>query len=189
MKIFNSRLFKVLIVLFIFGFLLGIVSFIVIKDNSGIINYFESLKNNDYISFSSFISLLISNYKYAFIIWILGILFFLSIITPFIIIFRGILVGFTISSIIYSFHIKGLLYAFIMLFPCTIINELVFILLSFYSINFSFKLFNIFKNNKFINIRSFTKNYFYIFLILLVTLLLSSLFETYITSNIIRFMI
>ena len=103
MKIIKSRLFKILVILFIFGFILGIISFYISKYNSFIIDYFNMIENNNYNHFEYLISTLISNYKYAFIIWIFGIIFFLSVITPFIIIFRGISVGFTIFSIILTF--------------------------------------------------------------------------------------
>lgn len=189
MKIIKSRLFKILIVLFIFGFCLGIISSFISKDNSSIINYFTTLENEKYNYLNGLILSFFYNLKYSFIIWILGIIFCLSFITPIIIIFRGISVGFTIFSIIIEFKIKGFILSLIMLFPVMIINELVFLLLSYYSIRFSIKCFNSFKNNSLINIKTFTKNYIYIFLILTLVLFISSIFETFITSNIVKFMI
>ena len=75
------------------------------------------------------------------------------------------------------------------MFPVLIINELLFILFSYYSINFSFRLYNAIKNNKNINVKDFSKNYILIFLILLVLLIISSLFEIFISSNLIKFVI
>jgi len=189
MKIIKSRIFKILIALFIVGFFLGIISNLLMNDNNSIINYFSLIEQNKFNYFSSLINSIFTNYKYALIIWISGIVFFLSFIIPFIIVFRGISVGFTICGIICSFKLKGLLYALIFLIPSILINELVYLFLSYYSINFSLKVFNAIKNNKLINIKSFSKNYLYIFLIFLGILLMSSLFEIYITSNIIKFVI
>ncbi len=186
MKIIKSRIFKILIALFIFGIVLGIISFIISKDNSSLYNYFTILKEGNFNYLNGLISSISYNYKYAFFIWIIGIVFFISFISLFIIVFRGICLGFSICSIFYTFKIKGLLYSLILLFPCTIVNEIVYLLLSFYSINFSIKVFNAIKKNKFINIRSFTKNYLYILLIFLTVLFISSLFEVYISSNILK---
>ena len=189
MKIIKSRIFKILVSLFIIGFFLGIISNIILDDNNTIINYFSLIENNNFNHFSSLISSITSNYKYAIILWTSGIIFFLSFIVPILIIFRGISVGFTIFSIICSFKIKGVLYSLILLFPSIIINEFIFILLGYYACNFSIKCFNAIKNNKLINIKSFTKNYFIIFIFCLVLLLISSLIEIYITSNILKFVI
>ena len=112
-----------------------------------------------------------------------------SFIIPFIILYRGISLGLTLFSIIVIFKTKGLLISFILLFPTVLLNELIFLLLSYYAINFSLKVYRSIKNNKMINIKSFSRNYFYIFLISLGLLLLSSIFEIYITSNIIKYVL
>ena len=189
MKIIKSKVFKLLVVFFIVGFFLGIITNIIYSDNSKIIDYFNLLKNDNPNYFNGLIISISNNYKYAFIIWIFGIIFFLSFLVQFIIVFRGISVGFTLSSIILTFKLKGLIIALIMMIPVMIINEIIFILLSYYSVHFSIKSFKAIKYNKYINIKSFTKNYFYIFLILISILFISSLFEIYITSNIIKFVL
>ena len=190
MKIINSRLFRVLVSLFFIGILLGIISFIIgDKDTNYIINYFSLIKSNNFNYLTSLISSIYSNYKYAFIILFCSITLLLSFIIPIIIIFRGISAGFTIISIIYTYKVKGLLLSLIIMFPVLIINELLFILFSYYSINFSFRLYNAIKNNKNINVKDFSKNYILIFLILLVLLIISSLFEIFISSNLIKFVI
>ena len=189
MKIIKNRVFKILVILFIVGFFLGIIFNIIINDNSKLINYFTLIKDGSFNYLNGFISSMCYNYKIAFIIWIIGIVFFLFLLIPFIIIFRGISLGFTLCGIICSFGIKGLIIGLIMLFPCILLNEFVYILLSYYSINFSYKCFKVIKTNKLINIRSFIKNYFYIFTIILSCLLISSLFEIFITSNILKFVL
>lgn len=190
MKIIKSRLFKVLVILFIFGFILGIISFFIFnKNNNEIVNYYMMIKNNKINYLNSFFNSILYNYKYISIIFIFGLIFFLSFLTPLIIIFRGISLGFTLISIICSFKMKGLILGLILLFPVGLLNELIFILISYYSIHFSFKVYNAIKNNKNINIKSFCKNYLIIFLIFLSILTISSLFETFISSNIIKFVL
>lgn len=191
MKIINSKIFKILVVTLVIGFILGIISFIFMDKSSlqsSIINYINLIKNDNYNYSNGLILSIISNIKYSSIIWISGIIFFCSLVIPLIIIYRGISLSLTISAIIYTYKLKGVLYALIIVFP-TILNELIFLFLSYYSINFSIKCFNTIKNNKDINLRSFIKNYFYIFLILSSLLIISSLIEIYLCSNIIKFVV
>lgn len=191
MKIINSKIFKILVVTLVIGFIIGIISFIFMDKSSlqsSIINYINLIKNDNYNYSNGLILSIISNIKYSSIIWISGIIFFCSLVIPLIIIYRGISLSLTISTIIYTYKLKGVLYALIIVFP-TILNELIFLFLSYYSINFSIKCFNTIKNNKDINLRSFIKNYFYIFLILSLLLIISSIIEIYLCSNIIKFVV
>ena len=191
MKIINSKIFKILVVTLVIGFIIGIISFIFMDKTSlqsSIINYINLIKNDSYNYSNGLISSIISNIKYSSIVWISGIIFFCSLIIPLIIIYRGISLSLTISTIIYTYKLKGMLYALIIVFP-TILNEIIFLFLSYYSINFSIKCFNTIKNNKDINLRSFIKNYFYIFLILSLLLIISSIIEIYLCSNIIKYVV
>ena len=191
MKIINSKIFKILVVTLIIGFIIGIISFIFMDKTSlqsSIINYINLIKNDSYNYSNGLISSIISNIKYSSIIWISGIIFFCSLIIPLIIIYRGISLSLTISTIIYTYKLKGTLYALIIVFP-TILNEIIFLFLSYYSINFSIKCYNTIKNNKDINLRLFIKNYFYIFLILSLLLIISSIIEIYLCSNIIKYVV
>ena len=195
MKIIKTKLFKSLLVSFFIGIFIGIICFILLSSNEKIslsddlTNYINLIQEGNFKYFPSLIKSFISSYKYLVLIWIFGIVFFCSLLIPFIIVYRGILLGFTISSIIYVFHIKGILYALIMLIPSTIIIEFILILISYYSITFATKSFNAIKKDKTINLRHFIKNYFYIFLVLSLVTLLSSVYEIYIGSNIIKFVV
>lgn len=191
MKIINSKIFKILVVTLVIGFIIGIISFIFMDKSSlqsSIINYINLIKNDNYNYSNGLISSIISNIKYSSIIWISGIIFFCSLIIPLIIIYRGISLSLTISTIIYTYKLKGTLYALIIVFP-TMLNEIIFLFLSYYSINFSIKCYNTIKNNKDINLRLFIKNYFYIFLILSLLLIISSIIEIYLCSNIIKYVV
>ena len=192
MKIIKSRIFKVLILLFILGLLFGVISFIFMDKTSlenYTLNYVDLISKNNFDYIKGLINTLISIYKYLSILCIFCIIFFLFPLVPLIIIYRGISIGLMISSIIYSFKLKGFLYALIILFPAKIINELIYIIMSYYSISFSLKIYNAIKTNKSINITSFSKNYFYILLIFIVALTLTSIFEVYLSTNIIKLVI
>lgn len=191
MKIIKTKIFRVLIVSFIFGIILGIISFILSDKkiiSTDIINYINLVENGKFNYSLGLINSIFSNLKFSFFIWIFGILFILSFLCIILIIFKGISLGFVFSSIIYVYKLKGALYAFVLSLNA-IFNIFIFIFLSYYSIRFSIKSFNAWRNNRQINYKSFFINYTYIYIILLFILILSSLFEIYISSNIIKFVV
>lgn len=191
MKIIKSKLFKTLFFIFLFGIVCGIISYIFMnKDavNNNIVNYVKLISSNDYNYFNGFIMNLYNDFKFYSLIWIFGIIFICSIFIPILIIFKGISIGFSISTIIYTFKIKGILYSVILMLP-NILRCIIFILLSYYSIIFSYKCYNAFKEDNSINIKKFILNYFYIYLILLFILIIICLIETYICFNILKFVV
>ena len=176
MKIIKSKLFKTLFFIFLFGIVCGIISYIFMnKDavNNNIVNYVKLIGSNDYNYLNGFIMNLYNDFKFYSLIWIFGIIFICSIFIPILIIFKGISIGFSISTIIYTFKIKCI----------------IFILLSYYSISFSYTCYNAFKEDNSINIKKFILNYFYIYLILLFILIIICLIETYICFNILKFVV
>lgn len=191
MKIINSKLFKTLFFIFLFGIVCGIISYIFMnKDsvNSNVVNYVKLISSNDYNYLNGFMMNLYNDFKCYSLIWIFGIVFICSIFIPVLIIFKGISIGFSISTIIYTFKIKGILYSLILMLP-NILKCIIFMLLSYYSINFSYKCYNAFKEDNSINIKKFILNYFYIYLILLFILIIICLIETYICFNILKFVV
>ncbi len=191
MKIIKSKIFKALTLIVMVGILLGIISFIITNKKeikSDLINYFNLIKNGKFNYTNSLITSLFNNFKYSFLIWIFGIIFIFSFISILLIVYKGISLGFMLSGIIYTFKVKGLLYGLILSIPC-ILNILIYIFLAYYCINFSIKSLNAFRNNRQINYKSFFINYIYVYLILLVLLIISSLIETYICSNLLKFVL
>ena len=189
MKIINSRIFKTLVAIFILGIIIGIITYFIIGSKSNnIISYFESIKNDKFYYGYGLLNSIKYNFKYLIIIWLGGIVFIFAFIIPFLGIFRGISAGFTVTMIIYTYGIKGLILSLIILFPI-ILNEIVYLLQSYYSIKLSFKTYSIIKENRSINLKQFIKNYFYQFIIFSIVLFISCLIEIYITSNILRFVL
>ena len=191
MKIIKSRIFKALTLIVMISILLGIISFIITNKKEikfDLINYITLIKNGKFNYTNSLITSLFNNFKYSFLIWIFGIIFIFSFISILLIVYKGISLGFMLSGIIYTFKVKGLLYGLILSIPC-ILNIFIYIVLAYYSINFSIKSLNAFRNNRQINYKSFYINYIYIYLILLIILIISSLIETYICSNLLKFVL
>lgn len=192
MKIIKSRIFKALVFLFVVGLVLGIISYFfidtsVISDN--IKNYFNLIENGNFNYFVSLLNSIISNNKYLLFIWISGIILISFFFVPLFILYKGICIGLLLISLIVNLKIKGLLIFIALLVPCILINIIIYILCGYYSLNFSNRLYNCIKKEKLINIKSFSKNYFYIYVIFTVVLIISSIFEIYISSNIIKFVV
>lgn len=189
MKIIKSRIFKALVILFVIGFILGIISYFIINNNDideNIYNYFELIKQGNFNYLKSLFNSIILNNKWLFFIWISGILLISFILIPFIIIYKGISLGIIFISLILTFKIKGIILFILLLFPSVLINEIIYIFCGYYSLNFSMKTYNSIKKNKLINIKSFYNNYFYIYIIFTIVLIISSIIEIYVSSNIIK---
>ena len=72
--------------------------------------------------------------------------------------FKGLILGFSISSLISIFSYKGVIYSFIYIFPAQLISILSFLMISFYSINFSLMLFKMIFNKRQVNVKREFKN-------------------------------
>lgn len=192
MKIIKSRIFKILIILFIVGFVLGIITYFMIDNtiiNENMYNYFDLIKSGDFKYLRSLFNSIIFNNKYLFIIWVSGIILVSIFAIPIIIIYRGISLGLTLVSLLVTFKIKGLLYFVLLIIPSGLLNEILYIFCSYYSLNFSMKIYNSIKKDKLINIKSFSKNYIYIYIIFTIVMLISNIIEIYISSNLIKYVV
>lgn len=144
-----------------------------IKDNN--LNYVLALKNGS-----------INTLAFIIIVWLLGI----SIIGLPIIIFmyfsKLFIVGFSISSIIKIYGLKGCLISFAYIFPHHILYIIVYTILTLYSIKLSIKiLFSIIKKDK-IDFKPIINKYLFLLLISIVVSFLALLFEVFITPKFIN---
>ena len=185
----NQRnLYIFLIGLALLAFIFGIIFIFLIDKDSQL--YIKESINNYYMnynsSFNSFFKALFNNYIYLILIFILGI----SIIgIPFVIImylYKCFIFGFSFSSLLYSFGFKGLIISIFSL----VINKLLFLvillLISFYSISFSIKLFKYLFLKKSINFIDSMNKYIRILLISLISSLIISIYEGFISSYILK---
>lgn len=186
----KNKVLKTVIIIYIVSLILGIITYFLsnINIDNTILNYINSFKNNlNYIS--GLKRTIFHNLNYSFLIWLSGLLIIGIIFSPISLILRGISLGITITSIIVQFKLKGLILAIIMLISNIILYELIFILLSYYSINLSIKTIKTLKQNTQINIKSYYKNYFIRYLILLLILIITSIIDIYIVSTILKYII
>lgn len=121
------------------------------------------------------------NILYIISIFILGISTIGLVFNGFIVYLKGFVTGFCVSSMIYIYKVKGLLLGLIYLIPHNIINILIILSLSIYSIIFSLGIIKQITGKR-INTINLLKRYTFIFLVSLGIIILTSIIEVYFTT-------
>lgn len=174
-----------LLISFIFGmFFITILSStdkVTLKEY--ITNFFTSIKQGKIISLYK--TLINNNLG----ILITAILAFSVVLFPLVIViifYKGFTLAFTITSLIYTFKIKGIILAIIYVFPSLIFNLVFYFIMCYYSFKLSLILFNKVINKDATNINKFLKKYLVIILICIVFVSLFSLYDTYLLPSLIK---
>lgn len=171
--------------LIILGIICGTIFFIIINNDEKqevikqINNFFKSIDTNTINNGLAFKNSLYSNLIILIIIWILGMSVIGLFINIFLVYLKSFIIGFSISSIIATYGIKGIPASIIYIFPHQIINLLAISIMGIYSILFSIYIIKLIikKNNK--NNRSMIKKYMLIFIITIIMIFIASLLEAY----------
>lgn len=194
-KLIDKRIIKTLVIVFVLGFIGGILFLILTNKLDKLIikneieEYFNLFKDNKIIGLDNLINSFKNNITYITIILVSNIVFVLCPLTYFVNFYKGFLIGFLTSSIILTFKFKGIFYSLLVLIPHQLLMNLLIIIYSSIMIKFAFKLFNAYKNKENINIRLFTEKILILFMGALFITLISSLLEIYLNSIIMRLVI
>ncbi len=174
-----------LIISFIFGmFFITILSStdkVTLKEY--ITNFFTSIKQGKIISLYK--TLINNNLG----ILITSILAFSVVLFPLVIViifYKGFTLAFTITSLIYTFKIKGIILAIVYVFPSLIFNLVFYFIMCYYSFKLSLILFNKVINKDATNINKFLKKYLVIILVCIAFVSLFSLYDTYLLPSLIK---
>ena len=174
-----------LIISFIFGmFFITILSStdkVTLKEY--ITNFFTSIKQGKIISLYK--TLINNNLG----ILITSILAFSVVLFPLVIViifYKGFTLAFTITSLIYTFKIKGIILAIVYVFPSLIFNLVFYFIMCYYSFKLSLILFNKAINKDTTNINKFLKKYLVIILVCISFMSLFSLYDTYLLPSLIK---
>ena len=174
-----------LIISFIFGmFFITILSStdkVTLKEY--ITNFFTSIKQGKIISLYK--TLINNNLG----ILITSILAFSVVLFPLVIViifYNGFTLAFTITSLIYTFKIKGIILAIVYVFPSLIFNLVFYFIMCYYSFKLSLILFNKAINKDTTNINKFLKKYLVIILVCISFVSLFSLYDTYLLPSLIK---
>lgn len=184
-KIKTKKLFILVFAITLLCFIAGILLISMLsKSNKELIinslnNFYTSLKENKISSTNLLYKTMTSNLILNIIIWVLGISIIGIPIVIFILGFKSLSLGFTISSLIYTYKFNGLLKAIIYLIP-NIINIFIVFVLVYYSISFSINLFNyLFRKIEF-NKRVIVKRYLKLLIVAILLSILTSVTESFI---------
>lgn len=194
-KLIDKRIIKTLVIVFVLGFIGGILFLILTNKLDKLIikneieEYFNLYKDNKIIGLDNLINSFKNNITYITIILVSNIVFVLCPLTYFVNFYKGFLIGFLMSSIILTFKFKGIFYSLLVPIPHQLLMNLLIIIYSSIMIKFAFKLFNAYKNKENINIRLFTEKILILFMGALFITLISSLLEIYLNSIIMRLVI
>lgn len=174
-----------LLISFIFGmFFITILSStdkVTLKEY--ITNFFTSIKQGKIISLYK--TLINNNLG----ILITSILAFSVVLFPLVIViifYKGFTLAFTITSLIYTFKIKGIILAIVYVFPSLIFNLVFYFIMCYYSFKLSLILFNKAINKDTTNINKFLKKYLVIILVCISFVSLFSLYDTYLLPSLIK---
>lgn len=187
-KLKDKKQFILIFVICIVAFIIGVLlPSILNEENRKIIetslnSFFDTIKNNQLKTNELLFKTLTSNIIIDLTLWLLGI----SIIgIPIVIIllgYKSLSLGFTISSIISTYKLNGVIKALIYIVP-NIINLFIFFVISYYSISFSLMLFNYLFRKKEYNKRVIVNRYLKLLVISIIILIFSSVIETYVVPK------
>jgi len=187
--------FFVLTILFL-GVISGAIfsNIIDINDQKLVITKIETLitniDNQTINSIQAFKNSIFTNLSYSIVIGILGLTIIGIIFNIFLLYIKGFIFGFSLSAFILTFSYKGIILSIIYTLFGQLLNLIVVMILTIYSIMFSLNLLNqIIKNKHTINIPKQFKNYTLIFLITLIISLVSSISEAFLFPTIIKLII
>lgn len=199
-KLFNKVRFdkKYIVFCMILSFIAIVTGslFIVILNNSDknlVIEYIDefinSIKNNNFNYIDTFKNTIILNYFVVFIISILGFTYFLTPINIIILFYKAFVLGFSLSSFILTYKFKGLVMSIAYIFPHLILNLLLYIILTSFTLKLSFNMIrHIFKKRD-ISMIDYSSRYLYTTLFVLFLITLSSLYESFVAPALLRLIV
>lgn len=186
----NKKYFVFITIIFFIAIMSGSIFTLTLNDTDTNIvseffsNYLENINKINYIN--SFVNSLISNIFVVMIIWLLSYSIIGLPIIILIFFYKSFIIGFSISGIIINYKIKGLLMAFLYIFPHQILFILALLYLLVFSVIMSINLFYaVFKHE---NIRFSSNNNLIIIFTSIITLL-CSIYDSFMLPLIMKFMI
>lgn len=183
-KLIDKKIILVSSILLGLGILSGIIFFFITTSLDKMIvknmmNEFVKIKTN--VTFSTFINSFKYNIIYIVIITLSSLLVIFSPLVLLINYYKGLTIGFLISSTISTFKLKGILYFVALLFPHHILMSILLIIYSSIMFKLSLKLLKVMYMNEPINLNIFIKKVLILFLISFIVCIIISLLEIYIS--------
>lgn len=160
---------------------------LVLNKIQSFISNIDSQSINNILAFKNSI---LTNLSYSIIIWILGMTIIGIIFNIFLLYLKGFIFGFSLSAFILTYGYKGIILSTLYTFFGQLLNLIVIMILTIYSIMFTINLLKqIIKSKHNINIPKYFKNYSLIFIITLIISLISSISEAFLFPTLIKIII
>lgn len=152
-------------------------------------NYMEVVKTGKFDYISVFINSLLNGGITAFAIWMLGISIVGIPVILFLFFCKAFTLGFSIGSLFFVYQWKGSILSFFYLFPHQIITLIAYGTLTIYALSVSIKMIEAVFKKKTIDFRAIMGKYSMILGISIGFLLISSLLETFLMPNIMKWIL
>ncbi len=192
---FDKRYVLFSVVLVILGIITGSIFVVILNstDKSLVIEYITSfvdtIKVNKFNYVDTFKNTIIINYSILLILSVVGFSYFLVPINILILFYKAFIIGFSLSSFVLTYKIKGLLLSILYIFPHLIINILIFSLLVAFTIKLSLSMIKCIIRKKQVNMRMYFNKYFNTLILFMILITISTLYESFIAPFILKFMI
>lgn len=189
----QKRKYLFLTIIMTIGIISGIIFiFFISKEDKSLVKQelellFSNIKDNKLNYGNSLINSVSSSLVYLSIIWILGVSIIGIPVVIFMLFLKGFVFGFSISSIIANYGFNGIILGFITQIPSNLILLIIYLLMGFYAINFSIRLFQVLFFKKEVNLSFYFKRYNEIALISLGCIVIASLAETFLIPFLVKF--
>ena len=182
------------VIMFLTGLVLGslFTNFLTSGDTNLLINqvqtYFQSVKklSGDVFGINVFYSEIINNGLQLLIIFTLGISMIGLPAVILILFFKGFMLGTTLSAIILKYQLKGVVGTFLYVFPCLIINIMIYVLMSFFAVHASVKFLKALLKKDNLNFKSFLGKYLLTFIICIILISITCLIDAYLTPLLLK---
>lgn len=181
----QKRMYLFLFAIMIVGLMIGLIFPMVLSNENqellktSISTFFNNVMNHEINYQNGLQNALLSNALFLIGVWLLGISVIGLPIVVFLLFYKSFVFGFSISSILSVYGIKGFPAMITYIFPGTVLSLITTLLLSFYSISFSIKLFRYLFLKENLNFKKIMSKYIKIFAICLVSYLIVSLLDVY----------
>lgn len=182
------------VITFVLGLIFGslFVNFVSSDDKKILIEqvatFFRSIKklSSDVFGMYAITPILLNNILRLLLIFVLGISMIGIIFVIFIMFFKGFTLGVTLSTIILKYQLKGVVGALLYVFPCLIINILIYIFVSFFAVNASIKFLKALLKKDNLNFKSFLGRYLLAFIISIILISICSILDAFVTPLLLK---
>lgn len=150
----------------------------------------SNIDNQQINNLLAFKNSILTNLSYSLIISILGLTIIGLLFNTFLLYIKGFIFGFSLSAFIITYSYKGIILSILYTLFGQLLNIIVIMTLTIYSIMFSLNLVKqVTKNKANVNIQKQFKNYLIIFLLTIIISLIASLSEAFLFPTLIKLII